>query len=66
MLHNLPADRWTKSSYSGDLEVHCVEYQLVDSAQVAVGDSKDRSRGAFVFPAGPWASFVDALKGSGF
>ncbi|MHC5906127.1 DUF397 domain-containing protein [Streptomyces sp. S6] len=60
--YGLPADRWIKSSYSGDLEVHCVEYQLVDDAQVAVGDSKDRSQGAFLFPVTAWTSFVDALK----
>lgn len=61
MRHDLPADRWTKSSYSGDTNGHCVEYQTVGGAQVAVGDSKDRSRGAFVFPATSWMSFVDAM-----
>jgi len=65
MRHNLPTHRWTKSSYSGDGAANCVEYQRVGGAQVAVGDSKDRSRGAFVFPAGSWTSFVDALKQSG-
>jgi len=60
--YGLPADRWTKSSYSGDVGAQCVEYQRVDGAQVAVGDSKDRSRGAFLFPLAAWASFVDALK----
>ncbi|WP_411572841.1 DUF397 domain-containing protein [Streptomyces acidiscabies] len=62
MRHNLPTDRWVKSSYSADTNGQCVESQLVDSAQVAVGDSKDRSRGAFVFPTGSWTSFVGAVK----
>ncbi|MFM9447044.1 DUF397 domain-containing protein [Streptomyces acidiscabies] len=60
--HNLPADRWTKSSYSADTNGQCVEFQLASRAQVAVGDSKDRSQGAFVFPVTSWTSFVDAVK----
>lgn len=66
MRHDLPADRWIKSSYSGDTNGTCVEYQLVGSTDVAVGDSKDRSQGAFIFPADSWKDFVNAVKRGDF
>ncbi|GAQ58593.1 DUF397 domain-containing protein [Streptomyces acidiscabies] len=62
MRYDLPADRWAKSSYSADTSGQCVEYQLVGAEHVALGDSKDRTRGAFVFPTAAWSSFVRAVK----
>jgi hypothetical protein len=66
MRHDLPEDAWTKSSYSGNNGGQCVEYQRVDGLHVAVGDSKDRSQGAFVFPLHAWTSFVNAVKDGEF
>ncbi|GHB52321.1 hypothetical protein GCM10010331_44880 [Streptomyces xanthochromogenes] len=62
MRHDLPADRWIKSSYSGDTNGQCLEYQALGTNLVAVDDSKQRSRGAFVFPANSWHAFVEAVK----
>jgi hypothetical protein len=64
MRTNLPADRWTKSSYSEGGSAQCVETQGTDDNLIAVGDSKDRTRGAFVFPEAAWGSFVDSIKTS--
>ncbi|MDT0446762.1 DUF397 domain-containing protein [Streptomyces johnsoniae] len=61
--HHLPEDQWRRSSYSADNGGQCVEVQAVGGAFVAVGDSKDRRRGAFVFEPDAWSSFVDAVKG---
>jgi hypothetical protein len=62
MRYDLPAGNWVKSSYSGAQQGDCVEYQVVGTEGVAVGDSKDRGRGAFVFSPVAWQSFVDAVK----
>ncbi|AKG43099.1 hypothetical protein SXIM_17150 [Streptomyces xiamenensis] len=43
-----------------------METQLTDDGLVAVGDSKDRSRGAFVFSVAQWTSFVHAARRSQF
>jgi hypothetical protein len=66
MRHDLPADKWVKSSYSGPQQGDCLEYQLVEAGGVAVGDSKDRSQGAFVFTACAWQSFLEAVKAGEF
>ena len=60
--HDLPANRWRSSSYSADNGGQCVEIQTVDAGDIAVGDSKDRTRGAFVFTPASWSSFVHHLK----
>ncbi|RMI42885.1 DUF397 domain-containing protein [Streptomyces triticirhizae] len=60
--HHLPANRWRSSSYSGNNGAQCVEFQTVDAGDIAVGDSKDRARGAFVFAPAAWTSFVNHLK----
>jgi hypothetical protein len=66
MRHDLPTEAWIKSSYSGDTQGQCVEFQAVPDGGVAVGDSKDRDRGAFVFPFAAWGVFVAGVKsGSG-
>ncbi|MEV6471971.1 DUF397 domain-containing protein [Streptomyces sp. NPDC051657] len=66
MRFDLPTDAWIKSSYSGDTQGQCVECQAVPDGGVAVGDSKDRNRGAFVFPSAAWGEFVAGMKsGSG-
>ncbi|WP_323369160.1 DUF397 domain-containing protein [Streptomyces alkaliterrae] len=62
MRHHLPEDEWRKSSYSPDNGGNCLETQPAPGEGVAVGDSKDRARGAFVFPADTWASFVKGVK----
>lgn len=62
MQHNLPTSQWVKSSYSGDNGGNCLEWQMPSPGTVAVGDSKDRTQGAFVFPATSWSSFVNAVK----
>ncbi len=62
MRYGLPEDAWSKSSYSSDNGGNCVEYQRVDHANVAVGDSKDRAQGAFVFSLDAWTAFVDFAK----
>ncbi|RBM22408.1 DUF397 domain-containing protein [Streptomyces sp. PT12] len=49
------------SSYSADNRGQCVEVQPVDGQGIAVGDSKDRSRGAFVFEPAAWMSFLDTV-----
>jgi uncharacterized protein DUF397 len=61
MRHDLPADRWRKSSYSSGGSGNCIEIQAADDGLLAVGDSKDRSRGAFAFPATAWTAFVHLI-----
>lgn len=63
MRYGLPIARWRKSSYSNGGSGSCVETQLTDDGLVAVGDSKDRSRGAFVFPGAAWSVFLRHVKG---
>ncbi|KAB8159511.1 DUF397 domain-containing protein [Streptomyces sp. 3MP-14] len=60
--YHLPEDLWRSSSYSADNGGQCVEIQTVDAGDIAVGDSKDRARGAFVFAPAAWTSFVNHLK----
>ncbi|MEU6835497.1 DUF397 domain-containing protein [Streptomyces rubiginosohelvolus] len=62
MRHDLPTEAWIKSSYSGDTQGQCVELQVAPDGGVAVGDSKDRNRGAFVFPSAAWGAFVARVK----
>ncbi|MEU8570472.1 DUF397 domain-containing protein [Streptomyces pathocidini] len=62
MRHDLPADGWRKSSYSGSAGSDCIETQVTCDGLVAVGDSKDRSQGAFVYAPEAWASFVGAVR----
>ncbi|MGW7294686.1 DUF397 domain-containing protein [Streptomyces xiamenensis] len=63
MRYGLPIARWRKSSYSNGGSGSCVETQLTDDGLVAVGDSKDRSRGAFVFSGVAWGVFLRHVKG---
>lgn len=62
MRHNLPEDRWHKSSYSPNNGGNCVECQAIEREAIAVGDSKDRARGAFVFTTDAWSAFVTGVK----
>ncbi|UIZ13139.1 DUF397 domain-containing protein [Streptomyces sp. R527F] len=62
MRHDLPTEAWIKSSYSGDTQGQCVELQVAPGGGVAVGDSKDRNRGAFVFPSIAWGAFLAGVK----
>ncbi|MEV5377885.1 DUF397 domain-containing protein [Streptomyces nondiastaticus] len=60
--HNLPPHVWRKSSYSDDEVPGCVEMQSAPNSLVAIGDSKARPRGAFVFPPAVWAAFVHSIR----
>ncbi|MGW1197092.1 DUF397 domain-containing protein [Streptomyces sp. NPDC002536] len=60
--HDLPSDAWWKSSYSLDGQGECLEAQPTPDAQVAVGDSKSRPRGALAFQPPAWATFVGAVR----
>ncbi|WKU45022.1 DUF397 domain-containing protein [Streptomyces sp. VNUA116] len=60
--HDLPEDEWRKSSYSGDTGPTCIEMQSSEEEWVAIGDSKARPRGAFVFPPAVWAAFVHSIR----
>ncbi|MET9297409.1 DUF397 domain-containing protein [Streptomyces sp. NPDC003077] len=60
--HDLPAEKWRKSSHSGAQQGDCLETQVTDGGLVAVGDSKARVRGAFVCAPGVWESFIGAVK----
>ncbi|MEU2515384.1 DUF397 domain-containing protein [Streptomyces syringium] len=64
--HNLPTHVWRKSHYSEDEQAGCVEAQLTDDGLIAVGDSKDRARGAFAFTPSAWASFLSAVRRDAF
>jgi Domain of unknown function (DUF397) len=66
MRHDLPQDLWQKSSYSSDNGPNCVETQLTPDGYVAVGDSKDRSQGAFTFRPHAWEAFVNSVKSGHF
>ncbi|WP_432746786.1 DUF397 domain-containing protein [Streptomyces sp. JH002] len=66
MRYDLPIAAWRTSSYSGSAGGGCIETQLTDDGLVAVGDSKDRSRGAFVFSVAQWTSFVHATRRAQF
>lgn len=62
MRFDLPEHGWRKSSYSSGDAGACLETQPTDDGLLAVGDSKDRARGAFTFPGAAWSSFVAALN----
>ncbi|KPI10176.1 protein of unknown function DUF397 [Actinobacteria bacterium OK074] len=61
----LSAAAWRKSSYSNSDGGQCLEFAHNLPSVVPVRDSKDPSRGALVFEAIAWASFVGAVKGDG-
>jgi hypothetical protein len=61
---DLSEAQWRKSSYStanGDGE-NCVEVALLPGGQVALRDTKDRSRPAHRYPAAEWADFLAAVR----
>lgn len=57
---DLSKAQWHKSSLSAG-DGNCVEVAEVDGL-VAVRDTKDRQRGALVFTADEWQSFIDSLR----
>ncbi|MEU5191883.1 DUF397 domain-containing protein [Streptomyces klenkii] len=63
--HDLPEGKWLKSSYSGDTGATCVEMQATRDDLIAIGDSKARPRGAFVFSPPAWAIFVHSIRSTG-
>ncbi|MFP3114660.1 MULTISPECIES: DUF397 domain-containing protein [Streptomyces] len=56
---------WFTSSYSNAQGGECVEGAVLDCGQMAIRDTKDRQRGAFVFPAPAWRAFLGAVKEGG-
>ncbi|MBT2366152.1 DUF397 domain-containing protein [Streptomyces sp. ISL-10] len=61
MRHDLPEDRWHKSSYSTDNGGNCVQKQKTADGYVAAGDSKNRQLGAHAFAPAVWQEFVTAV-----
>ncbi|MFE3204047.1 DUF397 domain-containing protein [Embleya sp. NPDC059237] len=57
-----PTTAWFKSSYSNNSGGQCVEGTYVGLRAMAIRDSKDPSRGAFLFRAHPWKAFLDSVK----
>ncbi len=53
---------WFTSSYSNDLGGNCVEGARIEGRGMAVRDSKDAGRGAFVVRAPAWQAFLDDVK----
>lgn len=62
--HNLPPQGWRKSSYSDQNNPNCLELQSTPDALVAIGDSKDRPRGALTLSPHAWATFVHSIRRS--
>ncbi|MFE7670846.1 DUF397 domain-containing protein [Streptomyces albidoflavus] len=60
----LSGAHWFTSSYSNDQGGQCVEGAVLDGGQMAIRDTKDRQRGAFVFPASAWGAFIETIKES--
>ncbi|MET9416300.1 DUF397 domain-containing protein [Streptomyces klenkii] len=60
--HDLPTHRWRKSSYSEAQNAGCIEMQPTEERLIAIGDSKARPRGAFVFSPPAWAAFVHSIR----
>ncbi|MGW2596455.1 DUF397 domain-containing protein [Streptomyces klenkii] len=63
--HDLPSHGWRKSSYSEAQNAGCIEIQPTEERLIAIGDSKDRRRGAFVFTPRAWAAFVHSIRSTG-
>jgi hypothetical protein len=62
MRHDLPGDKWQKSSYSPDNGGQCIETQMTNDDLVAIGDSKNRDLGAHTFGLVQWQEFVTAVR----
>ncbi|MEU1671335.1 DUF397 domain-containing protein [Streptomyces roseifaciens] len=62
--HNLPPHAWRKSSYSSSDVPNCIEMQPTPDALVAIGDSKDRPRGALTLSPRAWTTFVHSIRRS--
>ncbi|MEU0938406.1 DUF397 domain-containing protein [Embleya sp. NPDC005971] len=58
----MPDTAWFKSSYSNNSGGQCVEGAHFDHDTMAIRDSKDPSRGTFVFPAPTWEAFLGSLR----
>lgn len=52
---------WHKSNYSGANNA-CVEHGRLTDGRQGVRDTKNRDRGAVVFDAEVWQSFVNAVR----
>lgn len=60
----LAGAKWFKSSRSNG-QAECVEVAFLAERQVAMRDSKATGRGALVFPAGTWGTFVARVEDEG-
>ncbi|MEU7105510.1 DUF397 domain-containing protein [Streptomyces sp. NPDC046215] len=45
-----------------DEQAGCVETQPTSDGFIAIGDSKDRPRGALAFPPAAWSTFIRAIQ----
>ncbi|OPC83501.1 hypothetical protein B4N89_23480 [Embleya scabrispora] len=59
---HIPTSGWFKSSRTNDQGGMCVEAAHAPDQSMAIRDSKDPSRGAFLFHARPWEAFLDSVK----
>ena len=62
-----PAQRWRKSSFSGSNgEDDCVEVAFLPDGEVAVRDTKARSRAPHVHRAAAWGAFLAGVRAGEF
>jgi hypothetical protein len=57
---------WFTSSFSGGNSESCVEVAVVPDGNVAVRDTKDRTRQAHRYSANGWAAFLAAVRAREF
>ncbi|WP_405803376.1 DUF397 domain-containing protein [Streptomyces sp. NBC_01187] len=53
---------WHKSSYSSQDNGNCLERGQLQTGRQAVRDTKDCERGALVYDAATWQTFVDGVR----
>ena len=65
---DLTGARWRKSSRSNGASGGngCVEVAFLPGEQVALRDTKDRSRTPHIYPATDWHTFLSAIRAGQF
>jgi hypothetical protein len=64
---DLSGVRWRTSSFSNsDEDNNCVEVAFLADGEVAVRDTKDRSRAPHLYAAATWASFLAGVRARQF
>jgi hypothetical protein len=64
---DLAGARWRTSSYSnGNTRGGCVEVAFLPGGDVALRDTKDRSRPAHRYTAAEWTAFLSAIRAGEF